>query len=391
MIKICDKKKCTGCYACFNTCKFDAITMQADNEGFEYPVVDELKCTNCGMCEKVCPCINIPDVLADKKKCYACFNKNQIEREVSSSGGVFVLLAKWIIKNDGVVCGASFDKDFSVKHTFATNNQDIYSLVGSKYVQSRVENCYSVIEEYLKQKITVLFVGTTCQVAGLKAFLKREYLNLYCVDFICLGVPSPRVWDDYLNAFFDKDTITLIRFKDKASGWNNFSLRIMQKDYEYLKNGHEDMYFTGYYKQLYSRPSCSDCLFKKINRVSDITLADCWGYSHISPDLFDNKGLSSVIIHSEKGEELFDFIKEDMCIQESTMKDILEYNEGYAKSRKVSYERKLFWDDYEKLSSKDLFEKYCTNEKKETIFGKVLRKLKSYNIVKWLLDDRYRI
>ena len=258
-----------------------------------------------------------------------------------------------------------------------TTEDDLSSIVGSKYMQSRIDNVFNIIKDNLKNEKNVLFSGTTCQVAGLKAFLGMEYTNLICIDFICLGVPSPRIWDDYLHIFFDVENIEKINFKDKTNGWHSFSLRITNKQKnDFIKIGAKTYYFAGYFKGLYSRPCCSECVFKfDKNRISDITISDCWGSEHIAPELDDNKGLSSVVCHSKKGIDLFNTISNELIIKEAELKDIEFYNSGYCKPRELGTLRNRFWNDYYKKGAKFAFKKYCKPERKNIII-RGLRKIK---------------
>ncbi len=360
-ISVSDKKKCSGCCACTNICPTDAIKMTRDHEGFSYPKVDENRCCKCGKCVSVCPYNEKWEPGEDLEICYAAYNKNEKIRLISSSGGIFALLAKRIIEKGGIVFGAAYDDEFLVYHKGVEKEEDILQLIGSKYLQSRIGNCYRQVKERLISGQMVLFVGTSCQIGGIKKYLGKEYNNLVCVDFICLGVPSPQIWRDYLNTFFDNKSITYINFKDKVLGWDNFSLTIEGSE-RYSKAGRNTYFFTGYFKGLYSRPSCSECIFKKGNRVSDITISDCWGYAQIAPELKDNKGLSSIICHSVKGLEIIEEIKSEMCWKKAEVADVKKYNSNYCTSRSTGKEREVFWMDYDRMEKKRLFKKYCTPE-----------------------------
>lgn len=363
MINIIEKKRCSGCSACYNICPVDAISMECDNEGFLYPRVNEEKCINCGMCENTCPYVSRKERNTDLNKCFAAYNKNDVEREMSSSGGIFILLAKKILQEGGVVYGAAYDGEFLVYHKYIDDMADIRDLVGSKYMQSRIGKSFSVVKKFLKQNRKVLFVGTSCQIGGLRAYLQREYKNLVCVDFICLGTPSPKVWKDYLVTYFPNHNIKFVNFKNKEIGWHNFSLNIITDKGDYCKSGRDTYFFTGYFKHIYSRPSCSECIFKNGNRDSDITISDCWGYHYIAPEMDDNKGLSSIECHSKLGLDLFESIKESLAWKEANVEDVLKYNSNYCKSASMGIEREDFWHDYEILDKKTLFEKYCSPPK----------------------------
>lgn len=198
MIEIKDKSKCCGCAACVQACPKQCILFEEDEEGFRYPLVDQSKCIDCGLCEKVCPEIN---QFARRKpiKVYAAINNDETIRMQSSSGGIFTLLAEKIIDEGGVVFGAAFDENWEVRHEYVETRRGLAKLRTSKYVQSRIENRYQQTKKFLGEGRKVMFTGTSCQIAGLKRFLRKDYDNLLAVDVICHGVPSPMVWRDYLE------------------------------------------------------------------------------------------------------------------------------------------------------------------------------------------------
>lgn len=373
MIKITNKTKCCACTACVNICSKRAISMKEDEEGFLYPVVDLEKCVECGLCERVCPYLNKHRPRVDLEETYVGICKDENIRRQSSSGGMFSVFARKILEQRGLVYGAAYDEMWMVYHKGISDEKRLVELVGSKYLQSRLGSVYSNVKKNLVSGRIVLFVGTTCQIHGLKNFLMKEYENLITVDFICLGVPSPKIWGDYLDTFFDRKAITSINFKDKERGWHNFSLRINSEKQKFCKDGHHTYYFIGFFKHLYTRPSCANCVSKLGNRMSDITISDCWGYDMIAPEMDDNKGMSSIVCHTQKGLEFFSNCKEQILWKKGQFKDILEYNPGYRKSIEDSVLKEKFWRDYNKLSKKRLFRKYCTN-KENKILDKVIRR-----------------
>ena len=198
MINIKDKADCCGCNSCIQVCPRHCIATKTDKEGFAYPVVESFRCIDCGLCERVCPILN-QNVTRVPVKTYAAKNPNETIRSKSSSGGIFTLLAEIVIVQGGVLFGARFDEDWNVIHDFTETLEGVAAFCGSKYVQSRIGDSYRRVEKFLKAGRKVLFSGTPCQVAGLKRFLRKEYDNLLIVDFVCHGVPSPKVWQMYLN------------------------------------------------------------------------------------------------------------------------------------------------------------------------------------------------
>lgn len=199
MIIITNKELCCGCGACYNSCPNKAIQMVEDQEGFLYPEINKTKCINCSICEKVCPIKNIKIEEDTELIKLAAWSKNKEIRKSSSSGGIFYTIANYIIENSGVVCAAGFDENMNVVHKIISEKKQIKELQGSKYVQSDIGQCNREVKKLLEEGKKVLFVGTPCQVSGLLTMLGKKYNNLYLCDFICHGVPSPKVYKKYKN------------------------------------------------------------------------------------------------------------------------------------------------------------------------------------------------
>lgn len=282
--------------------------MDENHEGFVVPVVNNDKCINCGLCMAACPSLNqTREDNAPDPECYAAQARDEI-REVSSSGGVFTLLAEEILARKGYVCGAAFRDDWTVHHMIVDNKEELAKLRGSKYVQSDIGYCYREISKLLKAGKYVLFTGTPCQVAGLYLFLgKKDYETLYTVDIFCHGAPSPGVWKRYLRENYDIASIRKINFRDKSAiGWSCSHVAIT------LHNGTKDIsddYTKWFHRSAILRPSCRECKYSQIPRPADISLGDFWGINSINADLNDKKGLSNVLINSEKGKHLYNSIR----------------------------------------------------------------------------------
>lgn len=347
MIEIKDKEDCCGCYACYNICPKQCITMKTDNEGFWYPNIDKNECINCNLCEKVCPIINPVKRVDSKKIAYASMNKDEQVRMKSSSGGIFSILAEYIIKNNGVVYGAAFDEDFNIKHKRILYSTDLDLLRGSKYVQSSIGDIYKQVKNDLENNNPVLFTGTPCQVEGLRSYLRKEYVNLITMDFICHGVPSPLVWEKYLKKMkkSKQENIKNIYFRNKDIGWKLFSLKIIFDKRIYSNDLNNDLFMKGFLQDVYLRPSCYNCKFKKINRISDITVADFWGVENILPKMDDDKGISLIVVHSEKGKQLFDKLSEKMILNEVNLNEAIKYNPSMISSVKYNEKRNEFFLD----------------------------------------------
>lgn len=344
-----DKSKCSGCNACGNVCPVNAIIMKEDLEGFYYPHVDESKCIKCKACINKCPILNKNSgVKTNSVEVYACFNKNLEIREKSSSGGFFYTVAEYILNNNGVVYGASFDNKWKVVHKSISNLDEIFLLMGSKYVESYIgNNLLRELKANLDKEKLVLFTGTPCQIGGVKRFLQKDYKNLYTIDFICHGVPSPLVWEKYLETSYGLKNIKNIYFRNKILGWNNFMFMIeLKSGRKVYKAPNDDVYMLGFLNDLILRPSCYNCNFKTINRESDFTMADCWGAADICPDINDDKGISAVFIQSEKGRLIFEELNNKVFIKPLDFNTVLKHNTAMNISSLKNKNRGRFFEGF---------------------------------------------
>lgn len=345
-----NKYFCCGCTACKFSCPQQAISMAIDDEGFEYPEIDITKCTNCNICRKVCP-FNENFQKQSLELVYAVKNANEDIREVSSSGGIFTAISDWILDNKGIVYGAMYDKNFDVVHGRATTKEERNQFRGSKYVQSRLDDIFVQVKEDLSNNKYVLFTGTPCQSAGLKSYIgnKTDSHRLILCDLVCHGVPSAKIFKEYL-AFMEKKAgkkIKHINFRDKKSGWHSSELKIIFHDNDSIsENLKEGIYYKLYFNRLIVRPSCNKCFFADFNRVSDITIADFWGIEKSLPQFDDDKGISLVLINSKKGEDLFEKIKSNIVYMESNKSDCLQPQLKGPANESVS--RNKFWKEYRK-------------------------------------------
>lgn len=307
------RKECTGCGTCINICPAEAISMQENNEGFLYPVIDEDKCTNCGLCAKRCP------ILSERKntnkknpECYAVMATDEI-RSMSSSGGMFTLIADYILEQGGYVCGAAYNNDWSVSHIIVDNKEDVSKLRGSKYLQSNTEKCYTEIKKLLKNNKKVLFTGCPCQVAGLYGYLGKDYENLLTMELLCHGTPSYKTFKKYLDETFPEADIERIEFRDKSLNWCSSNIMIYHSSGEIsVMNVKDDPYEKGFHRGLFNRESCAPCKFARLPRQADFTVADWWGIHKIKPEYDDKKGTSLVLTNNPKAEKTFLTIKTNM-------------------------------------------------------------------------------
>lgn len=354
--KLINKKECCGCTACLHVCPMNCIIMQEDEEGFLYPIIGKEKCIHCHQCEKVCPIQNV-SILNIKTETFVGYSKDEEIRNQSSSGGVFSVLAEWILQQNGVVFGAAFDEDFEVHHIAIETKEELSKLRGSKYVQSRLENVYPEVKHCLEMERIVLFTGTACQIAGLKKYLNKEYENLYAVDVLCHGVPSPRIWRMYLEEKKKENNAAIekIEFRNKENGWKNYSMNIVFSNMKrYCVRYFEDKYVGMFLSNIDLRPACYECHFKEFPRTSDMSIGDSWGIENYMPDMGDDKGTSIILVHSLKGEKLLETIMENLILREANLDEILPPTAESRRSVEIHPNRKKYWEGVKRGESIDI-------------------------------------
>lgn len=344
MIKILDNHNCCGCEACVQVCPKHCIAFNEDEEGFLYPKVDEDICIRCGLCEKVCPFLNQNE---SKKpiQAFAAINQNEDIRAKSSSGGIFTAIAQKVIGDGGVVFGAKFNHHWEVEHGYTDTIGGVEAFRGSKYVQSRIGETYILAERYLKDGRIVLFSGTSCQISGLKHFLHKPYGNLITIDVVCHGVPSPKLWREYLSVVAPLEEITSISMKDKARGWRGYSITIKGEGRIISEKSSANKYMIAFSQNLSLRPSCYNCPAKSGKSGSDITLADYWGIEKFFPNMDDNKGTSFVCANTERGLVLLNSL--DIRMNAADYTASVPYNSCIEFSTTEPINRKAFWQGYQ--------------------------------------------
>lgn len=385
MIKITKKEMCNGCHACSNICPTQCIEMKEGIEGFKYPEVDYDKCIKCNICIEVCPLIERKEIEVKEPKAYACFNKDEKIRMESSSGGVFTLLAKEILKDNGIVFGAAWTEKFSLKHIYITKKEDLSKFRGSKYLQSEIGETFNQVQGFLKEGRKVLFSGTPCQIGGLKSFLKHKNVNienLLSVDFICHGVPSPKVWKKYKEELFSKEKLEEASFRDKTESWKGYDINFKSQNMNLKQKASKNKYMRAFLADICLRPSCSDCNFKGENREADITMADFWGIQNIKPEMDDDKGTSLIFTNTDLGNKYYSKISDNIISCEVNKEDAVKYNPSYFKSIKEHPKRKLYMENIEEMTFYELYNKYVKlnleiriKNKAKRYIGAILRKL----------------
>lgn len=359
-----DKKACCGCTACIHSCPAKAIKFEKDEEGFNYPVINKNKCINCGLCEIVCP-ISHPHYDNDKEpEVYAAMLQSIDERKRSSSGGLFYAIATWVINAGGIVFGATISDNLQVKHVSAESIHELQCLRGSKYVQSALNDVFTRVKENLQKGRWCYFVGTGCQVAGLKAYLRKNYNKLITSDLVCHGVPSQWLFDQHIiylqNKYKGKVSDYKFRNNETGEGGEIFNLTDERGHTKTVRNKTYNIspYLYSFMYGMTLRYSCYDCKFATIPRQGDITLADYWGSKNFIPEMNNSNGVSLCLVNTEQGRMVWKQIKEFCEHRKSNIKDGVIYNKNVVQTtqphpyRSYVY-KKIREEGYETVAQKE--------------------------------------
>ena len=365
MIEINEKSQCCGCGNCAMICPQNAIRIEEDECGFTFPEIDLDKCTNCNLCNKSCPVLNHKNAVCLDHSVFAAYAKDSATRFNGSSGGMFGLFAENIIDEGGIVYGAAFDENLQLKCKSVESKDSLYPLYKSKYLQSNIDGQFFAIKEHLQNGKKVLFVSTPCQVFALKLFLKRDYENLYTVDFICHGVPSQKLFDQCREYEEKRDGIKFVSYQFRAKKKNGSTPHYYKLTYS--KNGKEksktklyvdSLFYNGFHRKYITlRDSCYDCHFSHSNRISDITIGDFHGIDKYISGINRFDGVSTVCINTEKGMDLWNGVCENAIYYALDFSVLLENGE-------------LMCGGTQKPANRDEFIKAL----KEEPFGVVVRK-----------------
>lgn len=388
--------------------------MQPNEEGFLHPVISQELCVDCGLCTKICP-VNKPALKREPLSVFSGWSKDEPTRMASSSGGAFSEIAKLILAQNGVVYGVAMDEHIEARHISISNAKELIRLQGSKYVQSIVGDSFVQVKRDLENKKVVLFSGTPCQVAGLRNFLRCDYDNLYTVDLVCHGVPSPKVFDDYKRYIVKKikEPIRDIQFRYKKSSWIFYSMGVNSQSKEngiqkfsYTGEYYSDPYFRAFLKDNILRPNCYNCLYAEKNRVGDFTIADWWNYkpSSKSDKNFDKKGVSLILCNTEKAQLLAKHL--NMSLKTRTIAEAIRTNQPLRSPFPAPITRDLFWKDYKIKSFEDMVAIWMLPEKLPLSiyirvyitnirfvykpFGLVERILRKFNLGKYIITVKAR-
>lgn len=375
-LKTGEKKDCCGCGSCYNVCNHKAIEMVTDEEGFLFPKKNK-NCVNCGLCENVCPyeldVISKKDSTLDYPKTYAAYSPK--ERKYSSSGGVFYELAREIINQNGTIYGAAFDNAFKLRHFAVNSLEDLNPLRGSKYLQSNTGLCFKEIKNKVVNNELVLFVGTPCQVAGLKCYLKHDYPSLFTVDVVCHGVPSQWLFDQH-KAYLEKKykaSLKEFHFRDNNK-WGGCEIAIFTNRKKIVNPTYElSPYLYSFMYGYTFRWSCYECPFSKIPRLGELTLGDYWGVKRVFPNVDSKGGVSVVLVNNKKGESLFNRIKESLFIRESCLTDACKENGNITHHSEVPEIRKRVFQLLSERGYADLAKKEFRSPKYKSLKRKLYR------------------
>lgn len=364
-----EKKECCGCLACVQKCPAKALTQVMDKEGFIYPKLDVGKCVQCGICEKVCSFERNRG--NEVQEVYAFKHTNKSVRMGSSSGGAFTAISDYFLQQGYKIYGVILDEKGEAVHIGSTEIEIRDKMRGSKYVQSNIDGIYISIESQLRLNEKILFVGTPCQVNGLKLYLRKEYENLITIDLICHGVVSPLVFREYLNLVSNGSRVQEYKFRDKkladwGTGAHQASIKCEDRsNIKYLP------YFMNIFNRSFAfRPSCHNCKFTNTNRVSDITLADFWGIQNIAPLFKDELGVSLVLLNNSKYKTIIENIFSQFCYQRHSLEEVIGFQLHLHQPARESSIRDKFWKSYEKKGGEKTLHIYAS----DSLYSKWKRK-----------------
>lgn len=387
--QLCNDKECTGCMACVNACNKGALVIVQNDEGYYRPKLDAEKCIGCHLCEKNCPIQKAPVRNKQEEiKIYAGWHKDESIRMSSSSGGAFTALADVILEKGGYVVGATYTEDMHIEHTIISQREDLGKLRLSKYAQSRMGNVLKEVKALLQDDKYVLFVGTACQAAGLKSFLRKAYDKLVCVDIICHGVPSIDLLRAYLKWMEPKTgKVVHVNFRDKQKGWYD-NLRVMRNtdDKTMSMKGDDDAYWVAFSRNNCLQECCYDCKAQGFPRASDITLADFWRIGHKVPfghkDEIE-KGVSMIVINKPSTQWIVDAAARDMYLEERSYDEAIAGNQAGVKSSVRPASRDSIYRDLKTMDFEAFRLKYMKPSGKENLV-KAFRERLPFWLIKYV-------
>ena len=372
------RENCSGCSLCSLICKAKSITMQEDAEGFLQPVINRDTCIDCGACYKLCPSKEV-DTTEKTPLFFSAVSKDKQLLKKSSSGGVFITLASFIIEQGGYVCGCVFNEDMVAVHICTNDMVEVKRMIGSKYVQSNISLCLLEVKRLLKEDRRVLFTGTACQVAAVQRYTNNPS-NLYCVDILCHGVPSPLYFRKYVDYLQKKHRgkLSKIEFRNKDKrGWGSEHRTYYEIEKNGIAKGYRPAipsYFCAFFWGLNLRESCYNCKFTGTSRNSDITIGDFWGSWNYFKQSF-KEGISIVSINGDKGKELFAFVRDsfEQCyeipIQNAKGSNTNFYHPTVKPSTRDGFYRGISMKSYEQMRSRVYLDKTSRKKILVSLYG----------------------
>lgn len=355
ILNVLPKEKCSGCGLCSEVCPKKCIAMNENLEGFLYPEVNDDKCVDCQICVKKCPVFSNEIALNTfTQRYYAAIAQDKDLLVKSSSGGVFGVLAKHMLNLGGFISGCVYNEKLEAEHVVTDDENCVKKMYGSKYVQSNILNCYEPIKKKLQSGEKILFTGTACQVAAIKSYLGREYDNLYTVDILCHGVPSPGLFKLFVNYLGrkEKNSVIDVKFRDKSRwGWGSEHRTSVAFENGRKKWPFMPAYFSAFFYGLSLRESCYRCKFAGVKRVSDMTIGDYWGSWKKYGKRF-NEGISVISVNDKKGEDLLACVRSDFSfIEEINQKEAIQSNDNFTHAVVRPKERDGFYSNNSQYKS----------------------------------------
>lgn len=380
--------ECTLCKSCIQACNNGAIELVRKYNGFLYPQVNINKCLNCGKCLLACPQM-VQSTKGNGKlisKSLIAYNNNYDDIKKSASGGIMLAIAEYVISTGGICVGAAWNDSLGVDLVSIDTIEGLNRLTGSKYVQSDAKNIYIIIKEYLEMGKSVFMCALPCQIAAAKTFLYKEYDNFISADIVCHGCSSEELFKRYLNYYQKKSNTQIISIShtDKKNGWTRLIQRTIR--YESCNNtvyvdSHEDPYLEGFLTNLYYKEACYSCRYNSLPREGDFTLGDCFGVGAIKNNSISNEmGMSHVLINTEKGNRIFEKIKDKLMFEEYPLLYLMFFNHNIWRPSMKNSMYEAYKKDYSRLTTDQLVEKYYNNPT-------LVNKRRRNKIVKRILGD----
>lgn len=374
-MKLVEASRCTGCGACIEICPKAAIVYENDNEGFPTPRILKDQCVDCGQCTKVCPAIHSPE----RYSIQSAYAAQMLDRETlkdSTSGGLFTVFAREILRRKGVVYGCVWDEKYNAVVRRAEDEEAIKPMRGSKYVWSHAADTFPQVKQDLQDGRDVLFVGLPCQVAGLKNYLGKDYERLYLVDFFCGGAPSPKAFQAYLKtitADVPREKLDF-KFRDKEKYGVGVHISYESKAGRVNQTYISNPYFFSYHTKVFHRRPCYQCQYRSEQRVEDLTIGDYWGIENYHKEFDIRAGVSTLLVNTDKGAALLNAVKDELQLVKTRVEDIAAGNNLSLNGQSVTYHapafRTAFMETMDKKGWKAAERKYLYNKTRLKLYIK---------------------